>query len=568
MGSVVFFVYIQIAGSAACHMADEGLHRDIGPVLAPSVHNVEFLHACHAVHLKEGNGIGNITADLNLIHFQVGEAARKAVQCRGAYGVKLDLLADTFAHSEQTSESVFVADHAFTGIGKFLIGLRQKHQGDTQIRIPVRQIGVDQFSLKECSVLDEKDIVRFIDPPPAGTYAAVLLAPLSEDSGEGIEHIRDLTLTGCKITDPSVLRPCMGKPAEKVPFLSSFFVVALSGEDKSHFYICIAVLGCDLRHQIIKHIVGPGFARTSDDTDDIFLQKVDADRHIMKIAVAVPDQAGFFVQGIIQEREALLGNIDLHLERNISSADPVGKEISVGAVSAPEKILRFHVRCHAEIRRRIHLAHGLRIVDIAAFDLLRAADQVFTVGLKAVCLFFSRLLLIVIQVHDRPEGTDQGGAHSCDDSGIHKHASGAAAHFRTDDGHGTAQRHRDGHCQGRADGHQEIRFGSLPFCGRLLDLHCLCVNDFHAAGCSVIESPLIGSRLFGLDGPGIGLPHRSRGVLSGISRSGTAGPGCPCASSACPGSYVFRALCAGCACAACHKCTVCNGSTACHSCTA
>jgi hypothetical protein len=67
--------------------------------------------------------------------------------------------------------------------------------------------------------------VRFIDPPPAGTYAAVLLAPLSEDSGEGIEYIRDLALTGCKITDPSVLRPCMGKPAEKVPFLSSFFGV-------------------------------------------------------------------------------------------------------------------------------------------------------------------------------------------------------------------------------------------------------------------------------------------------------------------------------------------------------
>ena len=496
VGSVIFFMDIQVTGRSARHVADKGSHGDISPVLAPSVHDAELLHAGHSEHFKEGDGIGNISADLHFAHLQVGEVAREIVQIPGKHSVKFNFLTSAFPHLEKSPESGFISYNALTGVGQFLVALRQEDQGDPQIGIPVGQVGVDQLSLQEGSILHKEDIVGLVDTPPArADPAPALLTSVPEDPGKSIEHIGDLALPGREIPHPSVLGPCVRKPAQEIPFLPARLIVSLSGEQKGHFHICIAVLGSNLGHQIIKNFIGPGFARTADNTDDIFLQKIDADRHVVEIAVTVPDQSGLFIQGIIHEGKALFGYIDLHLEGHVAHSDSVGQKVLVGAVSSPEQVLGLHLLGHTESSRGIHLAEGVRIVVVAVFDLFRAADQILAVGLKAVCLLLPHLLLVVIQIHQGPESSDQGRADRCDDTGVHKHTSGTAAHPGADNRHAAAHGHGNRHGQGGADRHQKVRLGSLALGGRLFNLHSFRVDGLHAAGRPVIQSPLIRDHL-------------------------------------------------------------------------
>ncbi len=68
----------------------------------------------------------------------------------------------------------------------------------------------------------------------------------------------------------------------------------------------------------------------------------------MERPVAVADHARLFIEGIIQQGKALFGHVDMNLEGDIPHADSVGQEISVGAVPAPQEVLRLHLRRHTK----------------------------------------------------------------------------------------------------------------------------------------------------------------------------------------------------------------------------
>ena len=415
--SVEFFMYIQITQVSARFYADGNAHTVVGTVFAPAFKYKEVLHRVRFVHFHKADRIGDLCAFLCLLNLNVGERLSESLKRADTHCIGGEDLHLGPVNFHEVIDGVIITvifnDH-LAAVGK--LGERLYHEKCSHAVFRSGMIDVfgEHLSFQAGTVLNKDHIVRLRDH----AFLAVFL-PVSQYICKMEENIAIFQFVSGHKTDTLVFRPDVREPSHAFPVFQMISVLLIKNIDK--FDIRVAMASCDRCCQYTHQIIGAASLFTSDQTDQLILSNINADRDLMQRTELVLDRLRLILQRIIDQREFFLGHIDRNLERRVAKAQPLIQKVVMRRVPVPQ--LRTSVRVAQALRGgRIHPVHSACIVQIHISDLLCDLDQIITIGVESDDLILRSLFRLVIKVQDRPESADHRGSKGCNKTCIHKDA--------------------------------------------------------------------------------------------------------------------------------------------------
>ena len=378
--AVVLLVNIEVAGDVSAAEADESAHG-LGHVgFLPAGGGFEFLRTADAVHVKERQGVGDFALLLGVDDFDTPEALRELREAFGGDAVELDRRAAGApgARVVDALELPVALDDAFALVGQFLGLPGQKHRRQAQVGAPAEHIVRNRFAVQQGRVGHEQH-----NPGFQSTVFGALLVAVAENLREGVEHVAALGAVGGHVADFLVARPDVGQPHGEVPRVA-VDVAALVAHD-GDFHVGVAVGGGDLGNHGLRDGDGGLAVLPARDSHDALLAQVDGNRHVLEHAEIFLQLAGLVGEGVVNEGEALLGDFDGGLERQIAHAQAHGEEVVVELVAVPEQRRRA-VKATAFVGAEGAFAEGLRVLLVEGLDSVAHADEVLAVALEAAVL--------------------------------------------------------------------------------------------------------------------------------------------------------------------------------------
>ena len=211
----------------------------------------------------------------------------------------------------------------------------------------------------------------------------------------------------------------MWQPSCKSPsgtFLTLFFLIG-----KSHFYICITVLRCNLSYQFTYNRISSFQILASCDSDQSLLGKIQTDWYIVQIMIFLFYHSCCQCQLLLCQLKSLLRYLNIHLKWNLTLSQSVMQKISVFTVSVPHTVLTLKLSRYTFFCRRIHLFKSFNIVFIffsyLRFTLLQILS-IFTQDLASVS--YSQTSVMYNIVH-RPYRAYSKRTDSRKHTGVHKY---------------------------------------------------------------------------------------------------------------------------------------------------
>ena len=265
----------------------------------------------------------------------------------------------------------------------------------------------------------------------------------------------------------------MGEPHGKIPGLP--VNVAVSVIDHGDLNVGVAVGGGNLGDHRLGDSDGRLPVVVAGDAQQAVLQEVHRHRHILEHLEIVVNNLGFICQGVVHHGEALLGDGDLRLKRDLPHAQPNAEEIVIAHIPVPQQGVVL-VKGAALLRADVALLEGAGVLLVGLLDLVPHSEEILAVTLKAAVLLLLAGLPHIADVQKRPDGADHRRGKRNNHAHIHKRPGGPAAAAAGPDRDSAAQQHRNGHGQRRADGHGQRRVPVLRRVGRSLDFEGISVE--------------------------------------------------------------------------------------------
>ena len=147
------------------------------------------------------------------------------------------------------------------------------------------------------------------------------------------EDIPDLQFISRHKAYALILGPDVRKPAHTFPIIQPLPVFLIKNIDQ--LYVRITMTGRYRCRQNAHDTISAGFIFSADQTDQLILFNVYADRNLMQETEFIFYCLRFILQGIVDQCKLFFRNIDRHLKGRIAQSQSLIQKIIMSAVSIP-----------------------------------------------------------------------------------------------------------------------------------------------------------------------------------------------------------------------------------------